>query len=130
MIREKVTWYLKALPKAMRNRLVPLPEAVTAFLAAAPSEAAPLPDALRAASGRVSASAAGRRLGTDRSTAAASLVNVRVVDAAGRELAAAAISRRCGRSSARRPSCRSRRPGPRWSGGAVRRGTSATFPRR
>ena len=31
MIREKVTWYLKALPKAWRARLTPLPEVVTAF---------------------------------------------------------------------------------------------------
>src|SRR5206468_7287444 len=34
MIREKVTWYLKALPKAWRNRLSPLPDVVTAFLEA------------------------------------------------------------------------------------------------
>ena len=35
MIREKVT-FLKALPKALRNRLVPLPDSVTAFLESAP----------------------------------------------------------------------------------------------
>jgi len=34
MIREKVTWYLKALPKAWRQRLTPLTEVVTAFLEA------------------------------------------------------------------------------------------------
>jgi ATP-dependent helicase HrpA len=34
MIREKITWYLKALPKAWRNRLTPVPEVVTAFLEA------------------------------------------------------------------------------------------------
>ena len=34
MIREKLTWYLKALPKAWRNRLTPVPEVVTAFLEA------------------------------------------------------------------------------------------------
>src|SRR5208283_1905976 len=32
MVREKVAWYLKALPRAWRNRLLPLPEVVTAFL--------------------------------------------------------------------------------------------------
>ena len=26
MVREKVGWYLKALPKAFRNRLIPLPD--------------------------------------------------------------------------------------------------------
>ena len=34
MIREKVTWYVKALPKAWRQRLTPLPDVVTAFLEA------------------------------------------------------------------------------------------------
>ncbi|MBP6057718.1 MAG: ATP-dependent RNA helicase HrpA [Nitrosomonas sp.] len=32
LIRDKVTWYLKALPKQIRRMLVPLPESVTAFL--------------------------------------------------------------------------------------------------
>jgi ATP-dependent helicase HrpA len=32
MVREKLTWYLKALPKAWRNRLTPVPDVVTAFL--------------------------------------------------------------------------------------------------
>lgn len=32
LIREKVTWYLKALPKQIRRVLVPLPESVTQFL--------------------------------------------------------------------------------------------------
>jgi len=36
MVRDKITWHFKALPKAQRNRLVPLPEAVTAFLEAVP----------------------------------------------------------------------------------------------
>ncbi len=36
MIRDKVTFLLKALPKAWRGRLAPLPEAVTAFLEAVP----------------------------------------------------------------------------------------------
>jgi ATP-dependent helicase HrpA len=38
MIREKVTWYLKTLPKAWRQRLTPLTEVVTAFLEAETSE--------------------------------------------------------------------------------------------
>ena len=32
LIREKVTWYFKALPKQIRRHLVPLPESVTEFL--------------------------------------------------------------------------------------------------
>ncbi|PXW89687.1 ATP-dependent helicase HrpA [Nitrosomonas sp. Nm84] len=32
LIRDKVTWYFKALPKQIRRMLVPLPESVTAFL--------------------------------------------------------------------------------------------------
>ncbi len=48
MIRDKVTWYLKALPKAYRNRLIPLPEVVTAFLTATPPADASLPEAIRA----------------------------------------------------------------------------------
>jgi ATP-dependent helicase HrpA len=32
MLREKVTWCMKALPKGIRKHLFPLPEQVTAFL--------------------------------------------------------------------------------------------------
>jgi ATP-dependent helicase HrpA len=87
MIREKVGHYLKALPKAWRNRLVPLPEVVTAFLESAPDAAPSLPDALR---GYIRS-----RLGEapptdvwDATEMPAHLaVNVRVVDAGGSELA-------------------------------------------
>ncbi|HEX8013101.1 MAG TPA: ATP-dependent RNA helicase HrpA [Casimicrobiaceae bacterium] len=48
MVREKVSWYLKALPKAWRNRLTPPAEIVTAFLEQAPRPAEPLADALHA----------------------------------------------------------------------------------
>jgi ATP-dependent helicase HrpA len=47
MIREKVTQYLKGLPKAWRNRLVPLPETVTAFLEQVRPDGTSLIDALR-----------------------------------------------------------------------------------
>ncbi|MCL2310184.1 MAG: ATP-dependent RNA helicase HrpA [Proteobacteria bacterium] len=46
MVRDKITWYFKTLPKAQRNRLVPLPEAVTAFLEATPFGEQSLPNAL------------------------------------------------------------------------------------
>jgi ATP-dependent helicase HrpA len=98
LVRDKVTLYLKALPKAQRNRLVPLPDSVTAFLEAVPfggerANAAPpgggvsLPDALR--------EWLARRLSEPVPAAVFASValpphlstNVRVVDAGGRELA-------------------------------------------
>ncbi|TMG85351.1 MAG: DUF3418 domain-containing protein, partial [Betaproteobacteria bacterium] len=87
MVREKVTWYVKALPKAWRNRLTPLPEVVTAFLERPPRHGESLPDALRLF---VSA-----RLATALPPDAWEMqhppphlsVNLRVVDASSRELA-------------------------------------------
>ena len=87
MIREKVALHLKALPKALRNRLVPLPDTVTAFLEQAPRGGVALAEALR--------DYLRRRLG-DAPTAQALRdidlpphlrINIRVVDAGGRELA-------------------------------------------
>ena len=87
MVREKVTHYLKALPKAWRNRLVPLPDSVTAFLEAVPSGRAPLPEAIRGWLGeRLRDDAAAVGAGTTRRCRRISPVNLRVVDAAGREL--------------------------------------------
>jgi ATP-dependent helicase HrpA len=88
MIREKVTFLLKALPKPLRNRLHPLPDAVTAFLEAEVSEDAALTDALR---GWLRA-----RLGEapppdawDRAAIPPHLeIEIRVIDASGSELAA------------------------------------------
>ncbi len=64
MIREKVTFLLKALPKGLRNRLAPLPDAVTAFLEAVPYGSEPLVRcASRLAADSTRGSSAGRRLG-------------------------------------------------------------------
>ena len=87
MIREKVTHYLKSMPKAWRNRLIPLAEVVTAFLESSPDLATHLPDALR--------SYLRDRLGDAPPTDVWDgvdlpphlIVNVRVVDAGGGELA-------------------------------------------
>ena len=89
MVREKVTHYLKALPKALRNRLIPLPDVVTAFLEAraarrrrrCPTRCARWLE--RAPRRR----AAGRRAGTTSTLPAHLAINVAVVDAAGAELA-------------------------------------------
>jgi ATP-dependent helicase HrpA len=86
LVREKVTLDLKALPKALRNRLVPLPDAVTAFLEAVPFGEGALGEALRAW--------VRQRLGEtvpadafDAVELPAHLVmNVRVIDAGGAEL--------------------------------------------
>ena len=86
MIREKVTHDLKALPKRWRNRLIPLPETVTAFLSRPRRDDESLADAL--------AGYLGERLGDAPPTSALEAdlpphlaINVRVVDAAGEELA-------------------------------------------
>ena len=87
MVREKVTWYLKALPKGWRSRVLPVPEVVTAFLDDCPAGPGALREVLRAF--------LAKRLGTavPAEVWSAALppphlrVNVRVVDAGGRELA-------------------------------------------
>jgi ATP-dependent helicase HrpA len=86
LVRDKVTLYLKALPKALRNRLIPLPETVTAFLEAAPFGVESLAQALRGyLRGRL-----GEAPPADAFDAAELpphlMMNVRVVDAAGAEL--------------------------------------------
>ena len=87
MIRDKATLYLKALPKALRNRLVPLPAAVTDFLAASYGDGVAFADALhdylRSRLGEAPPVQALR----DVELPAHLRINVRVVDAAGRELA-------------------------------------------
>ena len=87
MLREKVTFLLKALPKAWRNRLIPITDVVTAFLDRPADARMPLTEALRAF--------IKERLGEapptdvwDGVTLPAHLsMNLRVVDDAGTELA-------------------------------------------
>ena len=86
MIRDKVAAYFRALPKGQRSRLVPVPEAVTAFLEATVAGDAALDEAIR---GYLSA-----RLGIDVAADAWNgfelpphlTINHVVVDAAGREI--------------------------------------------
>jgi ATP-dependent helicase HrpA len=87
MVREKVTHVIKALPKAWRNRLIPVAETVTGFLERPRVPHVALQDALR--------DYVAARLGdapTSSTMAAIDLpahlrVNVRVIDAAGEEIA-------------------------------------------
>jgi ATP-dependent helicase HrpA len=87
MVREKVAWYVKALPKAWRSRLPPAPEVVTAFVEQ-PQDPRPLRAALRAfVAGRVGA-ALPAEVWSGAVPPPHLRFNLRVVDAAGRELAA------------------------------------------
>ncbi|TMH37072.1 MAG: ATP-dependent RNA helicase HrpA [Betaproteobacteria bacterium] len=91
MVREKATWYLRALPKGWRGRLMPVPEVVTAFLEAAERDpgyrSLPFAEAL--------SQFCAKRLGEPLPDDAWSTIeppqhlqtNVRVIDAAGEELA-------------------------------------------
>ncbi len=90
MLREKVAFYLKALPKQTRRHLVPMPDSVTAFLEEHDrDDTARVP--LEPALARFAQRAAGAPVATDaweRVEVPQHLrMNYRVVDAAGRELA-------------------------------------------
>jgi ATP-dependent helicase HrpA len=87
MVREKVAWIMKALPKRIRVQLVPVPEHVTKFLEQVSPPAPNLRDAVIAYASRV----AGERLDSSVELREAPpphlTMNLRVVDEAKRELA-------------------------------------------
>jgi ATP-dependent helicase HrpA len=87
MVREKVAWTMKALPKRIRTALVPVPEHVTAFLERVKPGERRIADEVLAYAGRL----VGERLDADvwsKDEPPAHLaMNVRVVDDAKRELA-------------------------------------------
>ncbi len=87
MIRDKVTHYLKALPKAWRNRLIPLPETVTSFLELTPRHDVPIVDALLACLRQRLGDAPSAQVLRGIELPPHLVVNIRVVDASGRELA-------------------------------------------
>jgi ATP-dependent helicase HrpA len=86
MVREKVAWYLKALPKAWRSRIPPGQRFVTAFLSEPHPDGRSLTEALRAfLTARLGANVPadvwdGRELPPHL------MMNIRVVDPGGREL--------------------------------------------
>jgi ATP-dependent helicase HrpA len=87
MVREKVSWWMKALPKRVRAQLMPMPGHVTAFLERTRPGERRIPDEVLAYAARV----AGERLDSSAwskdDCPAHLLMNVRVVDDAKRELA-------------------------------------------
>ena len=89
MIREKVTGYMKTLPKALRNRLTPVPEVVTAFLESVPEARAPaaLDSALRDFITRRFDATVPADAWDEKALPPHLRINVRVVDDAGKELA-------------------------------------------
>ena len=91
MIREKLTWHLKALPKTWRNRLMPAPDTITAFLESVADDAkamqADVADALRAFCAQRLGSDLPADVWEDSVLPEHLLVNFRIVDAGGKELA-------------------------------------------
>jgi len=87
MLREKVTFLLKALPKGWRSRFVPVPEAVTAFLERERRAGESLADALLGFVRERTGDAPPAQTLHDAALPPHLRVNLRVVDAGGRELA-------------------------------------------
>jgi len=98
LIREKVTWYLKALPKQIRRHVVPVPEFVTQFLECQEAEAAaeqsrhsPLPGSLAKVLANFVFFKTGITISPDvwqdEKPPQHLLMNYRIMDEAGRELA-------------------------------------------
>ena len=87
MIRDKVAWMMKALPKRVRTRLVPVPEHVTAFLERTQPGAKSVREEVRGYASRI----AGERLDADawpeEDPPPHLRMNVRVVDESRLELA-------------------------------------------
>ena len=108
LLREKVTWSLKALPKNIRKQLFPLTEQVDAFLASPPVHDPGV--GAKESFFEALCKFVQRRIGEpvpesawrDRELPAHLRMNIRVVDESGRELAIDAISRRSRRSWAGR----------------------------
>ena len=87
MLREKLTHLMKALPKALRNRLMPIADHVTAFLDATPARDVHLHDALRAYLRSTLRDAPDRAVLDAIALPLHLCVNIAVIDDAGEELA-------------------------------------------
>jgi ATP-dependent helicase HrpA len=87
MVREKVAWLMKALPKRVRTQLVPVPGHVTRFLESEEPGQRTLRQAVLAYAGRVSGERLDDSLGPKEEPPAHLAMNLRVVDEAKREMA-------------------------------------------
>jgi len=87
MIREKVGWTMKALPKRIRTQLVPVPEHTTRFLEQARRGEKTVKDAVLAYASRVACERLDDGIWAKEDTPAHLRMNVRLVDEAKRELA-------------------------------------------
>ena len=87
MIRDKVAWTMKALPKRIRTQLVPVPEHVTKFLEWATPGERSVKDTVLAYAGRVLGDRIDGDVWSKDDIPPHLLMNVRVVDDAKRELA-------------------------------------------
>ncbi len=89
LIRDKITWYFKALPKQIRRHLVPLPEAVTQFLESQQSstQSIPLSDLLTKFVHRKIGAPISSNVWENKEPPLYLQMNYKVVDDAGHELA-------------------------------------------
>jgi len=87
MIREKVGWTLKALPKRVRTRLVPVPEHTTKFLEETARGAKTVKESVLDYASRVSGERLDATVWSKEDVPPHLLMNVRIMDEAKRELA-------------------------------------------
>jgi ATP-dependent helicase HrpA len=87
MIRDKVAWAMKALPKRIRTRLVPVPEHVTKFLELARPGERTVKEEVLAYASRIAGERLDNEVWSKEDPPPHLLMNVRVVDEAKRELA-------------------------------------------
>jgi ATP-dependent RNA helicase HrpA len=87
MVRDKVAWIMKALPKRIRTQLVPVPEHVTRFLENAKEGEKPLKQAVLDYATRVAGERLDDSIWSKDDPPPHLLMNIRVVDEAKRELA-------------------------------------------
>ncbi|MGB9150680.1 MAG: ATP-dependent RNA helicase HrpA, partial [Burkholderiales bacterium] len=86
LLREKLAWYLKALPKALRRLVVPVPDFVTAFLQDGDIGRQPIPTALREFTHKQTGEAVAVDVWQGETPPVHLLMNFRITDDAGREL--------------------------------------------
>jgi ATP-dependent helicase HrpA len=87
MVRDKIAWTLKALPKRVRTQLVPVPEHVTRFLETAKPGERPIREAVLAYASRVVGERLDDAIWSKDDLPAHLAMNLRIVDDAKRELA-------------------------------------------